>query len=131
MEPFIKRLCSRLNCMEAIEEWLPEANHTVNYWLEIIVGFRDEEYIERFEVVILTEDSVRHFNLKRTPPKRCLVVRGEYEWSKVVSLIQNVLDSCPNDDHLEFCEAVGTHFKWDDWAVSKKYVKSDGSNKTA
>ncbi|RYD84904.1 MAG: hypothetical protein EOP84_04150 [Verrucomicrobiaceae bacterium] len=117
MQPFIKALWS--SHLSPIEEWVPEANHTVQYWLDVDVGFGDDPGVEFFSVLILTEDSQRHFNLKRTPPKRCLVIPGDYQWEKVQEHIQSVFDSCLTADPLDFCDRLAKHFKWDDWGIPK------------
>ncbi len=116
MEPYIQALWAS---RDPIEEWVPKENHTVQYWLNIDVGFRGEAGREDFSVMILTEESQRHFSLERTPPKRCLVIPGDYEWAKVRDHVQQVFDSCLTYDSLDFCDQLAKHFKWDDWGARR------------
>lgn len=117
MQPFIKALSSPHS--EPIEEWLPEANHTVSYWLDVDVEYGDNAGVEFFSVLILTEDSQHHFNLKRTPPKRCLVIPGNYQWEKVREHVHRLFDSCLPEDPAGFFDRLAKHFKWDDWGIPR------------
>lgn len=129
MEPYIQALWTSVSHLDPIEEWVPESNHTVQYWLNIDVGLRGEIGREDFSVLILTEDSQRHFSLKRTPPKRCLVIPGDYEWAKVRDDVQRVFESCLTSDFSDLCERLAKHFKWDDWGVSRgKRRRTEGHN---
>jgi hypothetical protein len=116
LKPYTISLETAHKGLSPIAEWSPDDNHTVRYWLDVEIQFEGEPAPQWFGVWILTEDSQRHFNLKRgNTPRFCLVVLGEYEWQKVVELVQSTVESCGAASSLDFCNALKRHFQWDDW----------------
>lgn len=102
------------NCLEhdPIDEWVPDLDDEVNYYLCLYIGLPDDIGIDYFTVNIVTPQAINALNLGPQLKGKHVTI-NPYSWDAVIERLTNILNMCDGDNWDQQLPKLREHFDWE------------------
>ena len=97
---------------DPIDEWAPESDSDVFYYLCLHIGPPDELGADYFQVYVTTPQAINQHNLGRRLSQHRIIV-NPYTWEAVLESVRATLESCAGENWSQQSTLLAKHFSWE------------------
>lgn len=92
---------------DPIDKWVPDDISDVDFWMNFTIGL-DSERGDNFQVRVVTPN-----NLHGKNSVKHAIVLNEYSWSKVLAVVESMLEQCQDIDWVSISERLSKLMHWE------------------
>ena len=94
--------------------WSPDSLEEVYFPLDLTISLPGDIGGEVFEIMVVTPEALRsHTELGFCFPGRHYLIVSNYDWNKILSAVQELVDQCEGDSWQDIVELLRRYFYWE------------------